>query len=107
MLQDFGYSVSTVSDAATALNATAKRKFDLIVSDILMPGPINGLELARRIRQQAPRQAILLVTGYSESAASAKSEFLVLRKPYRQADLRQAITTVFDAQRKNASKTAP
>ena len=107
MLQDFGYSVSTVSNAATALDAATKRKFDLIVSDILMPGSINGLELARRIRRQTPQQAILLVTGYSESAASAQSEFLVLRKPYRQADLRQAITAVFDAHRNTAPKPAP
>jgi CheY-like chemotaxis protein len=94
MLEDLGYSVSMVSDAATALDATTKRNFDLIVSDIVMPGSINGLELAQRIRQKAPQQPILLVTGYSESVHSAMLEFKVLRKPYRQADLLEAITAI-------------
>lgn len=94
MLEDLGYTVSTASDAATALTTMNGQSFSLVVSDIKMSGPINGLEFARLIRGRLPQQAILLVTGYSESAEAAASEFAVLRKPYRTADLENAISAL-------------
>ena len=65
------------------------QRFDLVVSDIVMPGGMNGVELARTIRARRPDLPILLVTGYAGSATS--TEFPVLRKPYRFEQLRQAI----------------
>ena len=70
-----------------AVDETAR--FDLVVSDIVMPGGMNGVELARAIRAKQPNLPILLVTGYAGSATS--TEFPVLRKPYRFEQLRQAI----------------
>ena len=63
--------------------------FDLVVSDIVMPGGMNGAELARMIRASKPDLPIILVTGYAGPASSAAAEFLVLRKPYLPADLRR------------------
>ncbi|HEX3537358.1 MAG TPA: hypothetical protein VHU15_11385, partial [Stellaceae bacterium] len=51
----------------------------------------DGLGLARAIRERNPRLPIVLVTGFSDSAAVAGSEFPVLRKPYRLADLSRTI----------------
>jgi len=64
-----------------------------VLSDIVMPGTMNGIELAHIIRRKRPRLPIVLVTGYAASAVNA-SEFVVLRKPYRFEQLRQAITQV-------------
>jgi DNA-binding LytR/AlgR family response regulator len=50
--------------------------------------------LARDVRQRHADVPIVLVTGYSDSAAAAQREFLVLRKPYRLAELSRAIATV-------------
>jgi CheY-like chemotaxis protein len=73
------------------LAAADGRHFDLLLSDIVMPGEMDGLALARTLRQRHPQLPILLVTGYSDSGASADEEFTVLRKPYRLADLNRAV----------------
>ncbi|MFO1061433.1 MAG: ATP-binding protein [Dongiaceae bacterium] len=78
-------------EAALALLRSGRR-FDLVLSDILMPGGLNGLELAHRIRSEWPEQTVLLTTGYSPSAQQAVAEgFVVLRKPYDAAALRAAL----------------
>ena len=55
---------------------------------------MHGLGLARVIRQRRPDLPIILVTGYSESAAAADPEFAVLRKPYQLAELSRAVVNV-------------
>jgi PAS domain S-box-containing protein len=90
MLAQLGYTVRLAIDAHAALAALGRESFDLVVSDIVMPGGMNGVELARAIRADKPGLPILLVTGYAGSAGGAP-EFPVLRKPYRFEQLRQAI----------------
>ena len=89
MLSQLGYEVKIAADARRALETLETAHFDLVVSDIVMPGGVNGVELARAIRTRRPDLPILLVTGYAGSATS--TEFPVLRKPYRFEQLRQAI----------------
>ena len=89
MLSQLGYEVKIAADARRALQTLETARFDLVVSDIVMPGGMNGVELARAIRAKQPNLPILLVTGYAGSATS--TEFPVLRKPYRFEQLRQAI----------------
>jgi DNA-binding LytR/AlgR family response regulator len=58
----------------------------------MMPGGVNGLELAREIRKRHPRLPIVLATGYAESAASLKDgEFRLLLKPYSLEALADAL----------------
>jgi two-component system NtrC family sensor kinase len=66
------------------------RSFDLIISDIVMAGPLDGLALARRVRAENPNLPVLLVTGYSHIAPEASVDFTVLRKPFEIADLSRA-----------------
>ena len=65
--------------------------FDLVLSDIIMAGPLNGIDLARKIRQHRPELPIVLMTGYAGGVGDATSEFMILRKPYRLTDLENAI----------------
>jgi PAS domain S-box-containing protein len=81
-LEQLGYSVRWVSDAATALKEIERDGIDLIVSDIVMPGSVDGLKLARTIRDKHPDLPILLTTGYSDAALKVGSEFPILAKPY-------------------------
>ena len=83
--------VETVGNAETALRALDLGEFDLVLSDIVMAGSQNGLELARLIRQRRPGVPVILATGYSEAAAQAGGEFIVLRKPYDASDLNKAL----------------
>jgi DNA-binding NtrC family response regulator len=87
MLAELGYRARTVGDAAAALEAIGKETFDLVVSDIIMAGPMDGLALARTIRERQPRLPVLLVTGYSHVASEAGDDFIVMRKPFQLAEL--------------------
>jgi len=87
MLERLGYEVRSVRDADAALNAINEQDFDLVVSDIVMAGSRDGVGLARAIREHKPRLPVLLVTGYSQTAAEASSEFVIMRKPVALSDL--------------------
>jgi PAS domain S-box-containing protein len=87
MLEQLGYDAQVASDATAALAAIEAGSFDLVVSDIVMPGKMDGVGLARVIRGCKPHLPVLLVTGYSQAAAEAIAEFAVIRKPFQLADL--------------------
>jgi CheY-like chemotaxis protein len=90
-LEEIGCEVVAVTDAESGLERATTERFDLVLSDIVMAGPMNGIELARRLRDVQPGLPVLLATGYNEQAAQTADEFIVLRKPYDSADLTRAI----------------
>jgi len=90
MLDELGFEVLRVSSARAALGALADgRRVDIIFSDIVMPGDMNGLDLAREARSRSGDLPIVLTSGYAEQAIhDAEAEGLtVLRKPYGLGDL--------------------
>jgi len=91
LLEQLGYTVQRVADAEAALRAVERNSIDLVFSDIVMPGQMDGLALAHRLRQMRPDLPILLATGYSDAALNASGEFPILRKPYEIHQLSQAI----------------
>src|SRR5215208_4020426 len=84
LLENAGYKVKTAGNAAEALKVLRNgEQIDLVFSDIMMPGGMNGAELARIVRGEFPSIFILLATGYAEAAAQAATqEFPLIRKPY-------------------------
>ena len=101
LLAHMGCKTKTVGDATAALEAVEGEEFDLMLSDIVMAGPMNGLGLARAVRKKHPDLLVVLATGYSDAAGQAAAEFTVLRKPYNIADLDQAIV---DTRRRQAAR---
>jgi PAS domain S-box-containing protein len=91
LLEQLGYSVRWVSDADAALREVERDGIDLVFSDIVMPGKMDGLSLARAIKQKHPALPILLATGYSEAAQNARADFPILRKPYQLHELSRAL----------------
>jgi PAS domain S-box-containing protein len=91
LLEQLGYSVRWVSDADSALREVERDGIDLVFSDIVMPGKMDGLSLARAIKQKRPALPILLATGYSEAAQNARTDFPILRKPYQLHELSRAL----------------
>ena len=94
VLEELGFAVRTASGAPAAMRVLEQERFDLMVTDIVMAGPMNGLDLARSIRRQWPDLPVVVVTGYSDAAEDAAKEFTVLRKPYRLEELGRAIAAV-------------
>ena len=94
MLDELGYDVTRVASASAALGALAnEREVDLVFSDIMMPGDMDGVDLAREIRARRANLPVLLTSGYAEAARDrAEQEGLsVLAKPYRLTDLAAAL----------------
>jgi PAS domain S-box-containing protein len=85
MLEGAGYVVFHVKSAAAALEALAGgRGVDVVLSDVMMPGGMNGVDLARELRKRRPDLPVVLTTGYIEVARTAMTEGLeVLVKPYQ------------------------
>jgi signal transduction histidine kinase/CheY-like chemotaxis protein len=96
MLEELGYEVTRTASAAAALGALSNgRAIDLVFSDIMMPGGMNGVELAREVRHRRRGLPILLTSGHAEAArASASAEGVrILAKPYRLDELAMAVET--------------
>jgi PAS domain S-box-containing protein len=103
LLQQLGYRVAAVDNAAAALDVLAEGgAVDLVFSDVVMPGEMDGLALARRIRSDYPHIPVLLTTGYAKAASQAKG-FPILRKPYRLTNLSRAIRAAIEAPRAGKS----
>ncbi|WP_273823382.1 histidine kinase famiy protein [Pseudomonas asplenii] len=102
ILSDYGYQIDTAHDAAQALALLQNKAYDLVFSDLIMPGDMDGAALAREISRLYPRTRILLTTGYAKDALERANiqvhEFEVLPKPYQPADLPRKIRAVLDAQ---------
>ena len=93
MLESLGCTVKHAMAAEPALTMLASgAKFDLVLSDIVMPGGLDGVELARMLRTRYPSLPVLLTTGYSTAAQKAAGEkFPILLKPYQIEELQRAI----------------
>jgi len=94
MLAQLGYEVTRAASAAAALGALADgRSIDLIFSDVMMPGGMNGVELAREVRRRRNDMPVLLTSGYSQAAAedAAKAGIQILPKPYQIDELAAAL----------------
>ncbi len=93
MLTQLGHAPTRVTTAAAALGALADgRVVDLLFTDVLMPGGMDGLALAREVGRRRPGLPVLLTTGYTGGGVAAVPLGLpLLRKPYRIDDLAQAL----------------
>ena len=84
LLEELGYSVTRAVDAASALVLVDSGiGFDLVFSDIVMPGEMSGLDLAHRLRESRPDLPVVLTTGFSEALSDGGLDGVaLLRKPY-------------------------
>jgi len=94
MLTELGFECTVAHSAREALERLrGGEKPKLVFSDIIMPGGISGIELARKVRDRFPELPILLTTGYSEQVAGSHG-FPVLQKPYEMETLASALGNV-------------
>ncbi len=105
---DLGFSIKVATSAQDGLDLIEREgDIDVVFSDILMPGGLTGLELAKLVRRRHPRVVVLLTTGYSSSAQNAVREgFEVLQKPYDLVALERALLAALKAAGQTTAKPA-
>ena len=96
MLNGLGYRCEVAADAVGALHRLQNdHGYDLLFSDVVMPGGLNGIELARRAQALRPDLKVLLTSGYlGETAQGRSHEFALIEKPYERAELAAQIRSV-------------
>ncbi|WP_177220541.1 ATP-binding protein [Poseidonocella sedimentorum] len=96
MLEAAGYSVVVAKNGDNAFDIfRTQPEFDLIVTDIVMPGQLQGTHLARRIRETKPEARFIFMSGYASEASvhgnGLRPEDMRLMKPVPRAELLQAV----------------
>ena len=97
-LENAGYHVVAVSCGTEALPHLAAQRFDLLLSDIVMP-EMDGIELAQRCAEISPDTKVIFITGFAAVALKANRESpqaRVLSKPFHLKDLVLEVHRVFD-----------
>ena len=102
MLQRLGYRVVTApsGDEAVPVWREQAEKIDLLLTDMVLPGSLNGRELAEQLRQEKPGLKVLYTSGYSMeligTSLTASKNFVFLPKPYHPDTLAQKVRNCLD-----------
>jgi PAS domain S-box-containing protein len=101
-LRSLGYRTSTAKNAAEALTIiNSGVELDLLFTDVIMPGIMNGRQLADEAVKRRPALKVLFTSGYTENAIVHHGRLdpgvLLLAKPYRKSDLARMVRKAFDA----------
>jgi CheY-like chemotaxis protein len=101
LLGSLGYQIMEAATGAAALKELGSTtRVNLLLTDVVLPGGMNGRELAKEAERRAPGIPVLYMSGYTENAIvhhgrlDAGTE--VLQKPFRRADLARAVRAVLD-----------
>ena len=102
ILEEGGYRVLVAYNGQQALDLLARESsIDLLFSDLIMPGGMNGVMLAKEAQRRQPSLRILLTTGYANNALEleegSSERFQILNKPYGRQDLTRAIRHMLDS----------
>ncbi|MBU8540943.1 PAS domain S-box protein [Falsiroseomonas tokyonensis] len=111
-LRELGYRVVIAGHAAAALEALRLRDdFDLLLTDVVMPGGMNGHALAQEALRIRPGLRVLYTTGYTEDGivhdGRLDPDVLLLKKPYRRRDLAEKVRQALDAVRPGPAAPPP
>jgi DNA-binding response OmpR family regulator len=94
-LQRVGYQVDVAASGEEALDMLQNREYDVVLTDIRMPG-LSGVELLARIKEQAPDAVVILLTGYGSMETAIESLRLgahdYLRKPSSSQEIRDSVS---------------
>jgi CheY-like chemotaxis protein len=102
-LTEFGYEVLQAPDGLTAITMLEQGlRVHLIFTDVIMPGGVSGFDAIRRAIELDPQAKALVTSGYTEDAAVDQEQAFgstvrLLRKPYRQAELKRTIREVLES----------
>jgi CheY-like chemotaxis protein len=108
-IKRLGYRVVEAADARAALARLAEAPVDLLFTDVVMPGGMNGRQLALKLRQRWPNLRVLYTSGYAHGRLTIDGESMpsryVLSKPYRRAELAAKLRDALDDPVASADET--
>jgi CheY-like chemotaxis protein len=94
-LSEAGYEVAATATGDEALaRLEAGASFDLLFTDIRMPGEVDGVELARRARALNPELRVIYATGYDDPPIEPSPQERCIRKPYVFQDVQRLLTAL-------------
>ncbi|MGO9477972.1 MAG: ATP-binding protein [Limisphaerales bacterium] len=102
VLEESGYQIWEASNGLEALSVwmTNAAKIDLLLTDVIMPGGLNGRELADRLREEQPGLKVILMSGYSlERLGITQSHNHILPKPFSLECLTETVRSCLDTAR--------
>jgi CheY-like chemotaxis protein len=95
--------VKTATNAAEALDLLHKEAFDLVITDVRMPGELDGIDLVQTYRRENPSQKAIFITGYAleekieQALEQGAGSVLCLKKPFESPQLLTAIHSLLGA----------
>ncbi|HUS25648.1 MAG TPA: response regulator, partial [Candidatus Binatia bacterium] len=97
-LRGLGYTVQACASADEAAALLASRDFDLLFTDAVMPGALDGMDLVVRARELDPAQPVVLTSGFSAHHAEQRRDMALgyLQKPYSKSELAQTVRRGLD-----------
>jgi signal transduction histidine kinase/ActR/RegA family two-component response regulator len=102
-LRDLGYRVLEADNAAAALALLGREKVDLLFTDVIMAGEIDGYALAHQVKARWPQVKVVLTSGFPQTKLNGdndwRDEFQLLSKPYRREDLAKALRDALASER--------
>jgi signal transduction histidine kinase/CheY-like chemotaxis protein len=112
MLQGLGYRVLKASDGQGALTILQSGiPVDMLFTDVVMPGPVRSIEVARQAKQMFPAIEVLFTSGYTQNAIVHGGRLdpgvELISKPYRRDELARKIRQLFAARKESAAPSAP
>ena len=97
LVEQLGYQTLRAENATDALNRLRRGdKVDLVLSDVVMPGGMNGIALAQEIGNHYPHIPVVLTSGYNDVVQTAQNRFAILRKPFQLSALDKSIREAFE-----------
>jgi excisionase family DNA binding protein len=105
-LEEAGHAITTASESSKALELIKEQDYDLVLLDLKMP-EIDGAEIFRQIRKSKPELPVIIITGYPDSdlmmKALAYGPFGVMKKPFNDSDILNAVNNYLRFGRQNNS----
>lgn len=90
------YTVTVVENAQLGLEEFLKNEYEIVITDIMMPGQMNGVDVVRRIKAYKPNTRIFVCTAYSKNLNSIESvAHHIIKKPFDYAELQNLIEKDF------------
>jgi PAS domain S-box-containing protein len=101
ILRAAGYEVVEVVDGAQAIQVLRDKPFDLLFTDVVLPGGMNGVEIAARAKRLLPNIKTLYTTGYTENTVIHNGDLdpgvTLVSKPYRRNELLEKVRALLDS----------
>jgi CheY-like chemotaxis protein len=97
VLREEGFEVIHASDGEEALAWCKRRVADVLVTDITLPGEVDGWQIAERCREHHPGLPVIYATGFSPVAPRPVDGSLLLQKPYHPEEIVQAVRQITES----------